>query len=457
MNGVERLHYFNGQRIVARDLELEQHYHIQVRRILTAGLYAAGVVSGLTVSVADAKHIRVSHGVGLDPCGRELIALSDVTLAVPNRSPVSSLPGYFLVMRYSEVGTSGVRADCQPGVGTTPPSRIREAPVYAFTETWPDQNKCGAKGHSADCAIVLGLVLLDAGCQVIGIESGVRQIAHSEVPTKVTPFALEGEKDIDVDNPKKLHFQVRGGVADAVVLYLWGEAISSLLYTEVGSHTHGIGGVDVHTTAADLGAHIHTVPGIDTSADGEHSHHILAAGNDEADVSKFDAILTGPDTTDPPLAKPPYYGYGPAGAPPAMNYIRLDGVHHHNVPQQNSLGPGPNQGTPHDHSLSGNVALAGNTAPTAGSTPYQARGGPAYSYPAGVHVRYDGTDITGLILAKIGWTQLGDGTNGHPLVTGGTGGIDLIQLGLNVSAGAHQLEIRVPAGGGKILYNLYVE
>ena len=460
MTGVQRLHYFNGQRLVARDLELEQHYHMQVRRILNAGLYAAGVVDGLTVTMVDARHVRVSQGVGLDPCGRELIALSDVTLAVPNRSPVSSLPGYFLVMRYAEQTAPGVRADCQPGVGTVPPSRTRETPVYAFTETWPDQTKCGTKGHSPDCAIVLGLVLLDPSCQVIGIESGVRQLAHSEVPDQVTPFALEGEKDLDVDNPKRLHFQIRNGIADAVVLYLWGGAISSLLYTELGSHTHSIAGVGMGDTASDLGEHTHVVPEILTTNDGEHSHHIMAAGqilDNPDDIKKYDAFVTAPNTTEGPFFNPPYYAYGPDGAGPNLNYIRLDGVHQHTVAKQTSQGPVPDAGHPHHHSLSGNVALSGNTAPTTGSTPYQARLGPAHSYPGEVRVRLDGTDITGLILAKLGWLKLGDGTNTHLLVTSGTGAVDLIALGLPVGIGAHQLEIRVPSGGGKILYNLYVE
>jgi hypothetical protein len=458
MNGVERLHYFNGQRLVARDLELEQHYHMQVRRILNAGLYAAGVVNGLTVTMVDGRHVRVSEGVGLDPGGRELIALSDVTLAVPNRAPVSSLPGYLLVMRYAEQSAPGVRDDCQPGVGTTPPSRTRETPVYAFTETWPDHTKCGDKGHAADCAIVLALVLLDAGCKVVGIEPCVRQIAHSEVPGQATPFALEGEKDIDVDNPKRLHFQIRNGIADAVVLYLWGGAVSSLWYTELGSHTHAINGVAVGDTAADLGFHTHNLPGGPTSDDGEHSHRILAAGQDPPnEFTKFDALLTLPDTTLPPSSVGPYYAYGPEGAAPNWNYIRLDGTHHHTVADKTSTVPNPDVGSPHHHSLTGDVALAGNTAPATGSTPYQARGGPAHSYPAAVRVRLDGTDITGLILAKLGWSALGDGTGTHLFVTGGTGGVDLLQLGLPVGVGGHQLDIRVPSGGGKILYNLYVE
>ncbi len=100
----------------------------------------------------------------------------------------------------------------------------------------------------------------------------------------------------------------------------------------------------------------------------------------------------------------------------------------------------------------------GNTAPATGSTLYQARDGqPAYSYFSNLQVKLDGTDITGLIKTRLGWAQLGDGTATHQLVTSGTGAIDLVQLGLPLGVGPHRLELRLNSGGGKVLYNLYVE
>jgi hypothetical protein len=359
MLGLERLHYFNGQRLVAKDFELEQRYHMRIRRLLNRGLYSPGVIRGLEVTKVDARHVRVSNGIALDPRGREIILLADATLVVPNRQPSTPLPGYFLVIQYDEEREPGHLSECREGSGTTPPSRIREAPVLSFTETWPNQQDCGRAGHASDCAVVLALVGLDASCQITTIDSGVRQYAHSEVPRQVNPFALEGEKDIDPANPKRLHFQIRGGPPSRVLLYLWAGAISSLFYTELGSHSHK---------------------------------------------------LTG----------------GKTGA----------------------AKPSPS---------SSSTDLAGNTAPLTGGTPYQARGGPAYSYPSGLRVKLDGTDITGLITAKLGWAQLGDGTPTHPLATNGTGSIDLIELGLPVAVGPHLLEFRVPSGGGKVFYNLYVE
>jgi hypothetical protein len=483
MEGLERLHYFDGQRLVARDLELEQKYHMRVRRLLNRGLYSPGVVNGLEVSVVDPRHVRVSHGMALDRRGREVILLTDTTLTVPSRLPSSPLGGYFLVMQYSEEKEPGTLADCREGAGTTPPARIREAPALSWTETWPNQQACGEKGHASDCAVVLALVILDSSCQVQKIEPGVRQYAHSALPGQVHPFALEGEKDIDSVNPKVLHFQIRGGPPDAVLLYLWADAISSLLYTELGSHSHGIGSVTTGTTTTNLGSHTHKVDDLQADANGTHDHQIRVAGitSDLAGaiigildpfaapvVALLQGTLGNPNTNDAILTAPFMGLLGSAGrvargpqthqGDSNFDYIQPDGQHGHKVPGPTTHAPDPNQSSPHSHTTSGSVSLGGNTAPTTGSTLYQARDGqPAYSYFSNLQVKLDGTDVTGLIKTRLGWAQLGDGTATHQLVTSGTGAIDLVQLGLPLGVGPHRLELRLNSGGGKVLYNLYVE
>ena len=88
---VERLHYFNGRRLEAADLELEQRYHMDMRRLLNRELFTPGVVSGLEVAQALAEDgkpsktkVRVADGLALDPLGRELV--------VAERDPRRSRP-----------------------------------------------------------------------------------------------------------------------------------------------------------------------------------------------------------------------------------------------------------------------------------------------------------------------------------------------------------------------------
>jgi hypothetical protein len=506
MNGVERLHYFNGQRLVARDLELEQRYFIEVRRMLNRGLYAPGVVDGLEASKVDARHVRVSRGLALDPAGREVILLSDTTLEVPSRLPSSPLGGYFLVISYGEQTRTGTWDDCREGVGTTPPDLIRETPHLAWTQTWPNQQACGEKGHPSDCAVVLALVKLDSSCQVSAIDPGVRQFAHSAVPSQVHAYGLEGEKDIDPNNSKVLHFQIRGGPPDAVLLYLWADAISSLLYTELGSHSH-----QLSTTAVipetDVASHTHSVPPTTTSKDAHvvtdevvpgsagsgidpghdpmaggttgHTHPIRQAANpiagfngEAAGVSpdQFDSILTFVQTDGDsgnvwsgiPATYRPTHPLDPS-AQAGQTFIGMDGVHTHDSSRvETDKATAGTFNATETITVTGGIADAGNTAPAVGSLPYQARdGAPAYGYFDSLQIKFDGTDITGLVTAQLGWTSLGDGTATHAMVTSGTGSIDLIRLGLPVGVGGHKLEMFLdPAAtpsGGKVLYNLFVQ
>jgi hypothetical protein len=513
MSGVERLHYFNGQRLVAQDLELEQGYFIQVRRMLNRGLYSPGVVDGLEASKVDARHVRVSHGLALDPAGREVILLSDTTLAVPSRLPSSPLGGYFLVIQYAEQTRPGTLDDCREGVGTTPPDLIMEAPHLGWTETWPNQQACGEKGHPSDCAVVLALVKLDASCQVSAIDPAVRQFAHSAVPSQVHAYGLEGEKDIDPYNPKILHFQIRGGPPDAVLVFLWADAISSLLYTELGSHKH-----DLSTTATvpqtDVASHTHSVPPKTTTQDAHvvtdavqqgseghagdidpghdplaagttgHTHPIRQAANPPGGVGippfnatnapdQFDSVLTFFQTTSDLVNSwsgiPSTFGPTKPADPtahPGTTFIQMDGVHTHESGRvETDQATSGTFNATETITVTGGIADAGNTAPAVGSLPYQARDGePAYGYFDGLRIKLDGTDITGMVTAQLGWASLGDGTATHPMVTSGTGAIDLIRLGLALGVGGHKLELFLnPAAtpsantGGKVLYNLFVQ
>jgi hypothetical protein len=447
MQGLERLHYFDGQRLAAKDFELEQNYHMRVRRMLNRGLYSPGIVSGLQVTKVDARHVRVSTGIALDPGGKEVIVLSDTIIASPNRRPASALPGYFLTIRYDEESDPGTMAECRNGSGTTPPSRTREAPLLSWTETWPNQQSCGVKGHPEDCAVVLALVVLDSACLITAVDAGVRQYSRSQVPRQVHPMALEGEKDIDSSNPKKLNFQILGGPPSGVVLYLWADAISSLLYTEVGAHTHAL--TKAHTQIlAKIPDHVHKLGGKESGAadPATHSHKVSVLNNSIDDLGQTGQIV------NVPLSSFPAATYR-TGIPP---YLEEDGGHRHALQGDTGL-PALSPAGNHSHGLTGLTDSSGNTAPTAGSTPNAARGGPAYSFPDGVRVKLDGTDITGLIESHLSWSKLGDGTATHALATKGTGAVDLLQLGLAVAVGSHQLEFRVPKGGGKILYNLYVQ
>jgi hypothetical protein len=482
MDGLTRMHYFDGQRLSAPDFEVEQKYHIEVRRRLNHGLYRPGVVSGLvveripTTAPFDPHNVNVTAGIALDAAGREMVLFSDVILAVPTHLPSPPAPGYFLVMTYQESVLFGGRSSCDPASGTAAPSRTLESATLSWTETWPDQANCCPDGDPSDCtgdpqncSIVLTMVTLDKNCQIDQIVPGVRQYARPVVP-EVHPFALEGEKDIDPDNPKTIHFEIRGGPPNAVVLSLWGDAISSLLYTELGQHTHTIEDSDNTSKVKQDLSHKHPLLGKTaqdahdrrnsgdpyTQDESGHVHPIRAAGPANT-ASNFNLSLGGALLTSAFIAPPASQGAGGAGIPTEYfygadpNFINADGYHYHDLSKLSTDSPSPPlSDVEHFHTFDINkgIAAAGNAGP------YTARDGPAYAYLSGLQVTVDGHDITTPILPFLANLN----------TTKGTGPIDLMTLGLSLDPSPHTIILSVPKPqspepphGGKILYNLYVE
>jgi hypothetical protein len=464
MTEVERLHYVNGRRLDAGDLRLEQHYHIAMRRLLNRGLFTPGVVNGFNVVAANQKEVYVEPGLGLDPLGREVVLPELRTMPVPVQPATSNAEGYFLVIRYAEERLAGADPDCGPPISEA--ARIREEPVLEWTERPPFHLACRKGiGDPLDCGIVLALVRLTDQCQISLIDISVREFAFPANASRVTGVALEGEKDIDTDNPKVLHFQIRGGTPSAVLLYLWGGKFSSLYYTELGEHAHAFDKPTGSATTS-LAAHTHSLSGhthgLPSTSPGGGHNHLVRSSRTEAPAS--DWLQRGV------IGGNPGEVFGVPGGPP---FIALDGVHVHDfvdangnpvptsaptVDQTGGAVPTGAGSETHTHSIPETLAV--------GVDDVAARSGVgelAHKYLSNLRVGLDGTDVTDEILATLptSWGQLGDGLGTHPLVIDGTGSIDLLDVaraaGRTIAVGPHELVFRVASGGGKVLYNLIVE
>jgi hypothetical protein len=452
MNAVERLHYFDGQRLEALDLRLEQRYHIELRRLLNRGLFAPGAINGLEVAAVDGHTVEVSAGLALDPLGREVVLASAQRLAVPNRPPVqASLGGYFLTVRYAEVPVPGSVDGCRAPLGVMQPSRVVEQPTLGWTETWPNHKLCGQSGNPEDCAIVLAKVDLDGACAIAGINAAARQWAQVIVPGQVHAFALEGGRDIDAQHPGILRFHVRGGRPSAVILYLWGEPFTPYYYSELGNHAHST--ADGKTDPTAMPSHAHDFPSQQTTTGtpDTHSHDLqVSYPNSGWVLCTIDPTLGYP--LIPPVTLSPAWGWGSyqRTGPP---FVIRDGSHIHTLNATTTGGPAVGAAD-HDHGIKGGVGgSAGVTDAVARSN-----GAHAYTYVNNMVVKLDGHTITDLITgAPRNWTGLGDGTAGSPLAQLGTGPIDLIAAGLALEEGQHVLEFSVAVGGGRVAYNLYIE
>lgn len=437
MNTIERLHYFDGMRLDAAELRVEQRYHMYLRRLINRSFFSPGAVNGLEVEIADPHRVTVYPGLAIDPRGRELVVMDAQSLAVPNRPPVNaSLGGYYLTIRYGEERVPGAFDGCRRGSGPDQPSRIREVPVIGWSEDWPNHALCG-KGHPADCQVVLALVQLDASCAIGGLNTDVRQSSEAVVPGPTPAYALEGERDVTASTPAAVHFHVRSGRPQEVVLYLYGLPFTTHYYTELGGHQHGLSAAVAATVP--MPAHVHEAGQLLAKAPGAHSHQVSVLDNVLDDLGQPDQI------SNVPLSNVSNATYR-TGTPP---YIGNGGDHTHSLSGETGF-PGAAPAGTHSHPLL-------NPTDRAGTSDVDAReGAPGYGYLSDLHVWLDGTDITNLIVGRLGWAKLGDGTATSPLAHG-TGAVDLVGLGLNVGHGEHKLEFKVAAGGGKVAYNLYVQ
>jgi hypothetical protein len=453
--GLERLGYHNGQRLEAADLLLEQHYHIDVRRLLNRGLFTPGVVSGLEVEKivrsdgsVEGRKVRVRLGVAIDPLGREIVLREDTEVEVPNQPPTTGI-GYFLIARYSEQLVAGGDPWCGGPDGAPTPARVREEPVLEWSEDVPTHRRCQRGDEGVDCGVLLALVVLDASCEVDHVLTGVREYARPTHVSQVQAFSFEGEKDIDLANAKELNFRIRGGAPASVALYLWGGKFSSLFYTELGRHAHLTPSVSLSAEKVDLNNHTHgLVTGGGTAlSDGSHRHRI------KAEPEVFDKLFT--------------FDLGGAGTyhdrstEDILPFIEDAGSHSHGLQLTGSTsGPNTNEsGRTHTHSL---------TAPAStnevGNVSGSARSGNAHTYLDDLRVALDDQDITQLILDRYvpqSWGTLGNGQANHPFNDKeGTGPIDLVEIaaeiGVDLGAESHRLTFSVQSGGGKVLYNLYV-
>lgn len=441
---IERVNYFNGQRLVAADFRTDQEYQIAVRRKMNSVLYSSGIVQGLevTASLTDKHKVVVAPGVALDFLGREIILpdATEVQASGTQTTNPAAIFGNYVVISYAEQRTQAVSDGCTTPAGNCggnlswgAATRIEQTPQLTFTDTYPSPTSG---------LIVLAQVELLAGCSVGHIESGIRRYAVAAKPPTTRPISLEGEKDIDQTNPKTLYFHIDGGVPNSVTLYLRGAMLSTLYYTEMGNHHHALQ-LSTQDTTLHLG-HDHTATGGTTDEAPDHTHNYYVDGGETTGgIDVNDQQVIGRTNTDTSAIVP-------------------NGKHTHHL---TGLVIGTGLGDmAHHHDINGNTGDTGRN--------LNAKTGQHLTYVNNLRVLYDRQDITAAIVqylsannaAWAGVTQLGDGTGSLPMTaqsdgSGGTGPIALGQLSvaLDFSPGQHSLTFQVTdSSGGQIQYNLYV-
>lgn len=470
---LERLNYYNGQRLEAKDLKLEQEYHIRVRRWLNKSLYSSGIARGLTVRAQKVKEgetekpvIVVRPGLAIDTQGREIILVEEKNLDLPGETDT------YLTIAYDERKTEEETGSCanRKTGGHVPwggPARILAEPLLNF---YPEIPPDGSG------KIVLARVTQINNCNDVELDMSLRRYIGASSASRVNQYALEGERHIDKNNPGRIYFHIRGRQPTAVTLYLRAEKFSTLFYTELGQHTHALN-IDGNLETLDA------EPALDVNIS-NHSHASGTLGTHEED-HQHGMNAQCPKSRDHQNKNYFALSWHDFGGSDSCQDLLND--------IQGSI-----TGGRHSHSVTGYTAVSGfnyshkhkftptGSIPTAGISDVTARGGDptkpldkalTYINTLKIGIRKPGKkdfdDLTDDILNQLkanrpsdqDWRRLGTGVGvGDPLAGLGTGPIKLDFLPDlsfdEVNGGEYVIELSVDKdndSGGRILYNLYVE
>lgn len=487
---LERLNYYNGQRLEAADLKLEQDYHIRVRRWLNRSLYKPGIASGLGVRSEGDATVVVAPGLALDAEGREMILLEEARIDIPgvHGKGEDGVEGLFLTIQYREQTVEEQVDGCtvvgnkrtQNRLAWGGPGRLRADPILGWTDYIP---------HESSGKIILARVKLDKDCKIESVLSDVRHYVGDASASKVHQYALEGVRDIDSNNPARIYFHIRGRQPNAVTLYLRAEKFSTLYYTEMGQHSHsltaGTMGTAVPPLSEDNSDHAHELGGVRTQVDGTHDDHELLVTF--AGAHSYESGYRLVVATSLGLS----LGLGVAAATIVVPVGAGEPVYNNNIlpvlsATDNSFVAKITGGS-HKHEFGSDAAtkkkyisydhthkvISDGSIGDAGVTDMTARSGQrekalAYVKELQVSIGKDNgqaTNYTDEIVDQLKsahptqtWDKLGDGSSNHAFVTNGTGEIKLDFLpNLDFDQGEYFIELSVAQGGGRILYNLYVE
>jgi YVTN family beta-propeller protein len=124
---IQRLNYFTGQFLRDTDFNVEQGYHLSMRRSHNRRSHTPGIVQGLEVE-AGTGQVVVKAGMAIDPDGREIVVAEDMAV------PVSQAAAFAYVVIALDESKTDLAAETDPIPGET---RWTETPVASVATAVP--------------------------------------------------------------------------------------------------------------------------------------------------------------------------------------------------------------------------------------------------------------------------------------------------------------------------------
>jgi len=135
MQFLERVQFFNGQRLFANDLQSLEEFNRKMRWLHNQSLHQPGVGSGYAVTgnIGD-RQVTISPGYALDSLGREIILTETLTQPIPPVADNGSGGSVFYLLTVSYPDDADLKASetragicAQQGV-----VKLREEPVFCW-------------------------------------------------------------------------------------------------------------------------------------------------------------------------------------------------------------------------------------------------------------------------------------------------------------------------------------
>ena len=158
---LSRNQYFPGKQLVTRDMEAEQRYFNDKRRLLNSLLHGNGIVCGLTVtavkqsasdSTEDGVSVVVEPGLAIDGSGREIVVPEQVYLRLSDLDGFDADTGQanlaFLCVEYAEIPREPMHSILDNAVSGDNFNRVEE--TYRFYLTYMETAASGTSSRHTD-------------------------------------------------------------------------------------------------------------------------------------------------------------------------------------------------------------------------------------------------------------------------------------------------------------------
>jgi hypothetical protein len=165
---IERLQFFNGQRLLAEDLQGLDAFNREMRWLHNISLHQVGIGNGFAVTGKRGdREVRIGPGYAIDGLGREIVSINDhVEPVQPVAGEADGTPALFdLTISYGEeLEAAEQRAGICNQQGTI---RLKEEPVFCWIELDAD-----GQPKDADIAkeILAGMRLILARAEVLNCQ-----------------------------------------------------------------------------------------------------------------------------------------------------------------------------------------------------------------------------------------------------------------------------------------------